>query len=502
VRSYAIATLGEHVVARIRRELFAHLVELSPAFYDQNRTGEIISRMTTDTTLLQAVVGNTITFALRNFLLLVGGLVMLVVTSLKLTSLVLGVIPLVVIPIIWLGKKVRKLSREAQSSVAEISIEVEESLNAIRMIQAYGLEPNRTSRLNKAANHALDVATQRIATRSALTTVVISLVFGAVATVLWVGGREVIQGSISPGDLSAFIFYSVVVAAGVGAISEVIGDLQRAAGAAERIFELLRTPSPLPKPTQTAPTPDIRQGVIRLSDVVFTYPTRTGQPSLQGINLEIKPGERVALVGPSGAGKSTIFHLLLRFYDPDSGSICLDGRPLAEWPLDILRAHYALVPQDPVIFSANGWENIRAGRPGASDEEVLEAAKAAQAHEFLSALPEGYDSYLGEKGVRLSGGQRQRVALARAFLRNPPILLLDEATSALDAENEQQVQEALHRIMQGRTTLVIAHRLATIRECDRILVLDQGKLVAEGNHQSLMAEGGLYARLAQLQFHT
>jgi ATP-binding cassette subfamily B protein len=498
-RSYYISSVGERVVADIRRDLFQHVVMLSPEFYDTTRTGEILSRMTVDTTLLQSVVGNTITFALRNFLLLVGGLIMLIITSATLTSYVLGIIPLVILPIIVLGRKVRALSRENQEKIADVSVHMEETLGSIRMVQAYGLEGERSTGFRGKVDEALDMAIKRILTRSWLTSIVISMVFGAIGVVLWVGGREVIAGHISPGDLSAFVFYSVVVAAAVGAISEIVGDLQRAAGAAERIVELMHQPATITAPAQPASLPERSERSLAFDQVNFSYPTRPGQMALQDFTLAVNAGEKVALVGPSGAGKSTVFALLLRFYDPDSGRISLDRVNINQLDPLSLRAECALVPQDPAIFSADARENIRCGRPDATDAEVEEAARMARAHEFIMALPQGYESFLGERGIRLSGGQRQRIALARAILRNPRVLLLDEATSALDAENEMEVQKALENVMQGRTTLIIAHRLSTVRAADRIVVMDGGCVIAEGTHASLVKEKGLYARLAELQ---
>ncbi|MBI1274922.1 ATP-binding cassette domain-containing protein [bacterium] len=498
-RSFYIASVGEHVVADIRRDLFRHVVSLSPEFFDTTRTGEILSRMTVDTTLLQSVVGNTVTFALRNAMLLVGGLIMLIITSVTLTSYVLGIIPLVVIPIIILGRRVRALSRESQNKVADVSVHMEETLGSIRMVQAYGLETQRSIGFQQRVDDALGMAIRRIQTRSWLTSIVIGMVFGAIGVVLWVGGREVIAGHISPGDLSAFVFYSVVVAAAVGAISEIIGDLQRAGGAAERIVELMHQPATITAPAEPATLPDQSERALDFAHVSFHYPTRPNQNALEDFTLAVKPGEKVALVGPSGAGKSTVFALLLRFYDPSSGRISLDRVNINQLDPQSLRAECALVPQDPAIFSADAWENIRCGRPDASDEEVMQAARAARAHEFIMALPQGYESFLGERGIRLSGGQRQRIALARAILRNPRVLLLDEATSALDAENEMEVQKALETVMQGRTTIIIAHRLSTVRAADRIVVMDGGRVVAEGTHQELVKEQGLYARLAELQ---
>jgi ATP-binding cassette subfamily B protein len=498
-RSYFISRVGEKVIADVRKDAFAHVVMLSPSYFETTRLGEILSRLGTDTTLLQSVVGNTITFAIRNLLLLVGGTVLLLITSIKLTSFVFLVLPLVAVPLVILGKKVRRLSRETQEKVGDFTVHIEETLSSLRTVQAYGLEDNRTQDFGQKIAEALHKATDRIAMRSLLTSLVIALVFGAIAMVLWVGGHDVIQGRITPGDLSAFIFYAVIVAAAIGALSEIIGDLQRAAGAAERLVELMQVQPEIRAPAHPLALPPRVTGDISFKNVTFAYPTRPEQPALQRFSLHIPAGERCALVGSSGAGKSTIIQLLLRFYDPQQGEVQLEGIALPKLDPRLLRQRLGLVPQDPVIFSANAWENIRCAKPNASDAEVREAARAAAALEFLEALPEGFNSYLGEKGIRLSGGQKQRVAIARAILKNPAVLLLDEATSALDSENEQAVQQALERLMQGRTTIMIAHRLSTIRMADRIVVLHQGRIEAEGTHEQLMQGGGLYARLSLLQ---
>lgn len=500
-RSYFISRLGEKVIADIRRDAFSHVVKLSPGYFETTRTGEVLSRLTTDTTLLQSVVGSTITFAMRNFLLFIGGTILLIITSIKLTSFVFLILPVAVIPIILLGRKVRLLSRQTQEKVADLSVHIEETVSSIRMVQAFGLEKFRSAQFEEKVDIALDKATDRIALRSMLTSLAISLIFGSIGVVLWVGGRDVIAGRITPGDLSAFVFYSVVVAAAAGAITEIISDLQRAAGAAERIVELLQTDSPIAAPANPKQLDKTSSGIdINISNVTFNYPTRPDHPALKDFSLTIKSGRRIALVGPSGAGKTTIFQLLLRFYDPSTGSISLGGIRIDEMDPIELRSHFGLVPQEPVIFSANVWDNIRCGRIDASDDEVRAAATAAAAMEFIEKLPEGFGSFLGEKGIRLSGGQKQRIAIARAILRNPSILLLDEATSSLDSENEQLVQQAMDRLMQGRTSLVIAHRLATVREADEIIVLENGVIAERGTHQSLSAEGGLYARLAKMQF--
>jgi ATP-binding cassette subfamily B protein len=499
-RFYLVSWIGERVVADLRAAVFGRVIGLSPAYFETTKTGEVLSRLTTDTELLQTVIGSSLSMALRNMLTLAGALVMLAVTSLKLTLLVLIVVPAVVIPIVLFGRRVRKLSRKSQDRVADISAFAEETINAIRTTQAYTHEPIDRKNFTAIVDETFDAARSRIKTRSLLTAIVIMLTFGAVAVVLWVGGYDVIAGRMTGGELSAFVFYAILMAVSVGTVSEVLGDVQRAAGAAERLLELLATAPDIQAPAAPKAVPSPASGRVEFDGVTFHYPARPDKPSLHGFTLAVAPGETVALVGPSGAGKSTVLQLLLRFYDPEFGSIRFDGVNLKEADPADVRRQIGLVAQDPVIFAASAWDNIRYGRPEASDEEVREAARAANALEFLDALPEGFATFLGEKGVRLSGGQRQRLAIARAILRNPPLLLLDEATSALDAESERAVQAALEKLSEDRTTLVIAHRLATVKKADRIVVIEDGRIVAEGTHDALIKEGGLYARLAALQF--
>ena len=501
-RFFLVSWIGERVVADIRKAVFEHTLRLDPAFYETMRIGEVMSRLTADTTLIQTVVGTSASMAMRNVLLVLGGLVMLAVTSPRLTLLVLVVVPLVLVPILVFGRKVRRLSRESLDRLADVSAYVDESIANIRTVQAFGHEEIDRTRFSGRVEETFATSVRRIRARALLTAIVILLVFGAVGVILWVGGRDVIAGRLSAGDLSAFVFYAVVVASSVGAISEVIGELQRAAGATERLFELMDMQPAIVAPAAPKSLPAPVTARVALEGVTFHYPSRPEDPALADFSLDVAPGETVALAGPAGAGKTPVFQLLLRFYDPNAGRLCFDGVDIRDLEPLALRRHVGLVPQEPVIFSANAWENIRYGRPEASDDEVRAAADAASAREFLEALPEGFDTFLGEKGVRLSGGQRQRVAIARAILRDPELLLLDEATSALDAESERAVQAAMTGLMANRTTLVIAHRLATVIAADRIVVIDGGRVVAEGTHQDLIREGGLYARLAELQFDT
>ncbi|MAZ99141.1 MAG: ABC transporter [Rhodospirillaceae bacterium] len=499
-RFYLISWVGERVVADLRVAVFNHVIGLNLGFFETRSTGEILSRISTDTTLVQTVVGSSVSIALRNLLLFFGGMVMLLITSPKLTGLVLLVIPFVVIPIIVLGRKVRILSRNSQDRVADLGSHVEEILSGIRIVQAFSHESLDKIKFTQRVETAFDTAIERVRKRALLTAVVIAFIFGAVAIVLWIGGRDVLAGNISPGELSAFVFYAIVVAGSTGALSEVIGELQRAAGAMDRLNELLLVTSNIPIPLEPKSLPKKVTGAIIFNKVNFYYPSRPDQLALNDFNLEIKPGETVAFVGPSGAGKTTVFQLLLRFYDPNHGTIKLEGVSLNQTDPKIVRRKIGLVPQDGVIFSDNVIENIRYGRPESTEKEIKLAAESANALEFIEKLPNGFETNLGEKGVQLSGGQRQRLAIARALLRDPAVLLLDEATSALDAESERFVQRALDKIMVGRTTLIIAHRLATVLRADRIIVMEEGRAIASGSHEQLLKSCPLYARLAQLQF--
>jgi ATP-binding cassette subfamily B protein len=500
VRFYQVSWLGERVVSDLRLAVFSKLLDQSPAFFEAARTGELISRLTTDTTLLEQVVGTSVSMAVRNAVLGSGALVMLALTSTRLTLLVLLVVPLVVGPILIFGRRVRRLSRASQDRVADLGAYLDETLHEIRTVQACTHEEIDRRAFGARVERAFDTARSRIRVRALLVAAVILLVFSAIGIVLWIGGHDVLAGRLTAGELSAFVFYAGMLASAVGAISEVVGDLQRGAGAAGRVVEILQASVTVPVPAAPTPPPAHARGEIRLSGVSFAYPTRVRSPALQGFDLDVAAGQRVALVGPSGAGKSTVFQLLLRFYDPQAGTVCVDGVDIRVMDPRVLRQRMAVVPQEPAIFAASVRENVLYGRPDASDEEVRAACRAAHAAGFVEALPEGYDTLLGERGLRLSGGQRQRLAIARAILADRPILLLDEATSALDAESEREVQLALETLMQGRTVLVIAHRLATVRHADRIVVIDAGRVVGDGDHDSLLRSNALYARLSALQF--
>ena len=501
-RYFLVTWLGERIIADIRKAVYSHVIGLSPAFFETTRTGEVLSRLTADTTLIQTVVGSTASIALRYILMFVGGTVLLVISSPKLTGLVFALLPVVILPILVFGRKVRRLSRDSQDRIADITNYAEESLGAIQVVQAFCHEFLDRLRFGKITDDAFVVAILRTRARAWLTALVMLLIFGAIDAVVWIGANDVISGTMSGGQLAAFVFYAIIVAGALGALAEVYGELQRAAGATERLVELLSVNSSIIVANAPEPLPSLGSCAISFREVTFEYPSRPDLPALKRFNLEVASGETVALVGPSGAGKTTVFQLLLRFYDPQEGAVLLDEINLRHADPTEVRSKMSLVPQDPVIFAANARENILYGRPDASDEQIAAAADAAKASEFIESLPDKYLSFLGQKGILLSGGQRQRLSIARAILADPPVLLLDEATSSLDAESERAVQEALEGLMADRTTIVIAHRLATVLKADRIVVMEHGTVVEMGRHEDLVKQNGLYARFAALQFNT
>jgi ATP-binding cassette subfamily B protein len=501
-RFYLVTTLGERIVADLREEVFGHLVGLAPAYFDQAKSGELISRLTADTTQIKAAVGASVSVALRNLVLFLGATTMMVVTSPRLSAFVLGAIPVIVLPLYGFGRAVRRRSRMAQDTLADASAYASELMGAVRVLQAFTNEALAKSRFAAAVERAFSAARSSITARAILTAIAIFLVFASVVVVLWVGAQDVLASRMSAGRLSQFVLYAVFAAAGLGQLSEVWGEISQASGAAERLFEILSVKPAITPPVRPVTLPQPPRGEVAFADVRFAYPARPATPVLDGVSFAVRRGEKLAIVGPSGAGKSTVFHLILRFYDPASGAVSFDGVPLTQADPVALRQRIALVPQDAVIFAASIRENIRFGRPQASDAEVGRAAELAHALEFIQRLPQTFDTPVGERGVTLSGGQRQRIAIARAILRDAPLLLLDEATSSLDAESETLVKDALERLMADRTTLVIAHRLATVLSCDRILVMEAGRIVEQGTHEKLVAAGGLYARLARLQFQT
>ncbi|MBV9533011.1 MAG: ATP-binding cassette domain-containing protein [Bradyrhizobium sp.] len=499
-RYYLVMTIGERIVADLRRDVFAHLISLSPSFFDSARSGELISRLTADTTQIKSAVGASVSIALRNLMLFLGAATMMVVTSPRLSGFVLLAIPLIVLPLVAFGRWVRRLSRSAQDTLADASAYASELVGAIRTVQAYTGERVANARFGRQVEQAYEAARVSTKARAVLTAIIIFIVFTSVVAILWIGSHDVLTGSISPGRLGQFVLYAAFAAAGLGQLSEVWGEVSAASGAAERLFEILRVRPEITAPATPRALPASTHGDVAFDNVSFAYPARPEALAVDRVSFSVRSGEKVAIVGPSGAGKSTLFHLLLRFYDPLSGTISFDGVPIKSTDPLAFRSHIALVPQDPVVFAASACDNIRFGRPQASDAEVERAAELAHAVEFIRRLPAGFETELGERGVTLSGGQRQRIAIARAILRDAPLLLLDEATSSLDAESETLVKTALEELMRHRTTLVIAHRLATVLSCDRILVMEQGRIVEQGSHASLVAANGLYARLARLQF--
>ncbi|MFT6732590.1 MAG: ATP-binding cassette subfamily B protein [Polaribacter sp.] len=500
VRFYLMSWLGERVSADIRKTVFNQLIGLHPSYFEENRSGEIMSRLTTDTTLLQSIIGSSFSMALRSFIMLVGGLVMLVITNWKLSLIVMGFVPLVLLPMMIFGKKVRNLAKESQDSIAGIGTYAGEAIQNIKIVQSYTQEPQEKLAFSGEVETAFNIAKQRIKQRSVLIATVIFMAFGAISLMLWFGGMDVLNGTITGGELAAFIFYAIMLASSAATVSEVYGELQRAAGSAERLLELMAVESEIKIQENPLEFEQTNKYLIEFKQVHFNYPSRPDSAALKDINLQIENGKIIALVGPSGAGKTTLFELLQRFYDPQSGQIHFKNTAITQVDPSNLRAQMGMVPQQPILFSSDVWQNIRYGRPDATDDEVIEAAKRAHANEFIQDLPDGYGSFLGEQGVRLSGGQKQRVALARAILKDPEVLLLDEATSALDAESEHHVQAALNELMKDRTTLIIAHRLATVIHADVIVLMDQGKIVDTGTHSQLLEKSSLYKRLCELQF--